>query len=192
MMKKASHYNVFQRPVVFSKPMSFRKSLQATLDFCAQYTLSLHLWMSFNTLFISFMFTFSAALKSDQKWLVCDNNKTQKFLSQNCFKCACGSDFVYFDRISANHEEIFMVNAILKICIWNLAVNLINNLFFPGKNKQLENCIRMLKCYKFLFKRNKELGFTFCWPEAARTLEVVSCLFCQHSLFFQRDDDDDD
>ena len=43
MMKKASHYNVFQRPVVFSKPMSFRNSLQATLDFCAQYTRSLHL-----------------------------------------------------------------------------------------------------------------------------------------------------
>ena len=76
MMKKASHYNVFQRPVVFSKPMSFRNSLQATLDFCAQYTLSLHLWMSFNILFNAFMFTFSAALKSDQKWLVCDNNKT--------------------------------------------------------------------------------------------------------------------
>ena len=135
MMKKASHYNVFQRPVVFSKPMSFRNSLQATLDFCAQYTLSLHLWMSFNTLFISFMFTFSAAQKSVQKWLVCDNNKTQKFLSQNCFKCACGIDFVYFDRISANHKEIFMVNAIFKICIWNLAVNLINNLFFSWKKQ---------------------------------------------------------
>ena len=37
----------------------------------------------------------------------------------------------------------------------------INNLFFSWKNKQLEDCIRMLKCYKFLFKRNKELGFTF-------------------------------
>ena len=49
----------------------------------------------------------------------------------------------------------------------------------------------MLKCYKFLFKRNKELGFTFWWPEAARTLEVVSCLFCQHSLFFHGDHDDD-
>ena len=68
----------------------------------------------------------------------------------------------------------------------------INKLFFSWKtNKQLEDCIRMLKCYKFLFKRNKELGFTFCWPEAARTLEVVSCLFCQHSLFFHGDDDED-
>ena len=68
-----------------------------------------------------------------------------------------------------------------------------NNLFFSWKkkNKQVEDCIRMLKCHKFLFKRNKELGFTFWWPEAARTLEVVSCLFCQHSLFFHGDEEDD-
>ena len=53
---KASHYNVFQCPVVFSKPMSFQKSWQIVFDFCAQFHLSFYSW----SLLIFSLFNFNS------------------------------------------------------------------------------------------------------------------------------------
>ena len=90
MYEKASHYNVFQRPVVFSKPMSF--PLRTVFDFCAHISLchcNYESLFAFLLLFISLCVAFWKQLKSNHLIIVCrcENQNTQcEILSRGCFK----------------------------------------------------------------------------------------------------------